>query len=83
MSITEQYLLDLHRARQHGEPEPPAPGLNDWQVARELRDRRRFRAVVAGRPAHGRLRLALDRWRHRQTRRRTPGGSRRPRPSGC
>ncbi|MFF0969745.1 hypothetical protein ACWDQO_29315 [Streptomyces sp. NPDC003703] len=75
MSLTEQYFLDVHRARRHGEPEPPAPGLNDWQMVRELRERRRFGAVLAGRPAHGRLRLALDRWRHRQ--------ARRPRATGC
>ncbi|MEU9350292.1 hypothetical protein AB0D65_04565 [Streptomyces griseoloalbus] len=59
MSLTQQYLLDTHRARQHGEPPPPAPGLNDWQVVRELRDHGRLRA---GRPAHGRLRNILGRW---------------------
>ncbi|MFD5628818.1 hypothetical protein [Streptomyces sp. NPDC127072] len=64
MSITQQYLLDAYRARSHGEPAPPAPGTYDWQVARELRDRRRFRAVVAERPAHGRTREALGRWLH-------------------
>ncbi|MFI6660790.1 hypothetical protein ACIBL8_35230 [Streptomyces sp. NPDC050523] len=62
MSITQQYLLDTHRARQLGEPAPPAPGANDWQVVRELRDHRQFSAVVAGRPAHGRIRRALGRW---------------------
>lgn len=62
MSVTQQYLLDTHRARQHGEPGPPAPGRNDWRVARELRDHRRFRAVLAGRPARGRTREALGRW---------------------
>ncbi|MFF0463986.1 hypothetical protein [Streptomyces mexicanus] len=61
MSVTEQYLLDLHRARRHGEPLPPAPGAHDWQVVRELRDERRFRAVLAGRPARGRLRRGLRR----------------------
>ncbi|WP_327430622.1 hypothetical protein [Streptomyces sp. NBC_01236] len=64
MSITQQYLLDSYRARQHGEPVPPAPGSHDWQVARELRDYRQFRAVVAGHPAHGRIREALGRWLH-------------------
>ena len=39
-----------------------APGANDWQVVRELRDHHRFRAVLAGRPARGRMRLALRRW---------------------
>ncbi|MFK0025175.1 hypothetical protein [Streptomyces sp. NPDC090798] len=62
MSITQQYLLDTYRARRHGEPVPPAPGAHDWQVARELRDLRRFWAVVAGRPAQGRMRQALGRW---------------------
>jgi hypothetical protein len=55
MSITQQYLLDSHRARLHGEPEPPAPGRHDVETMRELRDHRRFRAVVAERPARGRL----------------------------
>ncbi|MEU6592792.1 hypothetical protein ABZ923_26775 [Streptomyces sp. NPDC046881] len=61
MSITQQYLLDSYRARLHDEPEPPAPGRHDLGLARELRDYRRFRAVVAGRPARGRLRRALAR----------------------
>ncbi|WP_408648254.1 hypothetical protein [Streptomyces gossypiisoli] len=43
---------------------PPAPGTHDWQVVREWRDRREFRAVLAGRPAHGRLRQSLGRWLH-------------------
>ncbi|MEV5170362.1 hypothetical protein AB0L10_04525 [Streptomyces flaveolus] len=61
MSVTQQHLLDSYRARLHGEPEPPAPGRRDLDLLREVRDRRRFRAVVAGRPAHGRLRHALIR----------------------
>ncbi|MER5178984.1 hypothetical protein ABT009_11535 [Streptomyces sp. NPDC002896] len=62
MNLTQQYLLDTYRARQRGEPGPPAPGSKDWQVVRELRDYRRFRAVVAERrPARGRLRAALAR----------------------
>ncbi|MET7703641.1 MULTISPECIES: hypothetical protein [unclassified Streptomyces] len=64
MSITQQYLLDTHRALQHGEAAPPAPGTHDRQTVRELRDYRRFRAVLAGRPAHGRIRGALSRWLH-------------------
>ncbi|SNX63038.1 hypothetical protein SAMN06272735_4835 [Streptomyces sp. TLI_55] len=64
MSITEQYLLDTYRARQHGEPAPPAPGAHDWQVVREWRDYRRFRAVLAERPARGRMRRALAHWLH-------------------
>ncbi|CAM5481440.1 hypothetical protein [Streptomyces aurantiogriseus] len=61
MSITQQYALDAYRARQHGEPVPPAPGAHDWQVIRELRDRHQFHAVLAGRPAHGRIRRVLGR----------------------
>ncbi|MEV0210990.1 hypothetical protein AB0H97_38015 [Streptomyces sp. NPDC050788] len=62
MSITQQYLLDTYRAHRLGEPPVPAPGANDWQVVRELREYRRFSAVVAGRAARGRIRLALRRW---------------------
>ncbi|MEV6808159.1 hypothetical protein [Streptomyces sp. NPDC051132] len=62
MSITQQYLLDSYRARLLGEPEPPAPGRHDLDALREAREYRRFDAVVAGRPAHGRLRYALRRW---------------------
>ncbi|MFJ8543893.1 hypothetical protein ACIRFH_18065 [Streptomyces sp. NPDC093586] len=62
MSITQQYLLDTYRARRLGEPAPPAPGTHDRQVLRAWRDHRRFRAVPAGRPVHGRVRRALRRW---------------------
>ncbi|MCS0600973.1 hypothetical protein NX794_06970 [Streptomyces sp. LP11] len=62
MSITQQYLLDSYRAHQHGAPRPPAPGRHDLQALRALRDHRRFAAVVAGHPAHGRFRHALRRW---------------------
>ncbi|MEV1082077.1 hypothetical protein AB0I98_28135 [Streptomyces sp. NPDC050211] len=68
MSITQYHVLDTYRARQLGEPDPPAPGAHDWQVIRELRDHRHFRAVLAGRPAHGRLRQALGRWLRRRPR---------------
>jgi hypothetical protein len=61
MSITQQYALDAYHARQHGEPPVPAPGAHDWQVMRELRDYQQFRAVLASRPARGRLRRALAR----------------------
>ncbi|KUN09963.1 hypothetical protein AQI95_03145 [Streptomyces yokosukanensis] len=64
MSITQQYLLDSYRARVLGEPEPPAPGRHDADTMREVRDYRRFRAVVAERPAQGRVRYALRRWLH-------------------
>ncbi|MGZ0205134.1 hypothetical protein ACNFR7_33725 [Streptomyces sp. RM1] len=36
MSITQQYLLDLHRARAHGTPHPPAPGRHDLAVLRAV-----------------------------------------------
>ncbi|MFF1687252.1 MULTISPECIES: hypothetical protein [unclassified Streptomyces] len=72
MSITQQYALDVYRASQHGEPAPPAPGLHDWETIRELRDYRRFDAVIAGRPARGRIRAALARLTHT-----------RQRPAGC
>ncbi|MER7050679.1 hypothetical protein [Streptomyces sp. NPDC000351] len=62
MSITQQYLLDTYRARQLGEPAPPAPGTHDRVAVREWHERRRFRAVLAGRPAHGRVRRVLRRW---------------------
>ncbi|MFJ5270410.1 hypothetical protein [Streptomyces sp. NPDC088358] len=61
MSVTQQYLLDTHRARQLGEPGPPAPGRHDWRAVRELRDHRRFRAVLAERTAKGRFRGFLAR----------------------
>jgi hypothetical protein len=64
MSITQQYFLDTYRAQRLGEAPPPAPGTHDWRTARELRDHRQFRAVVAERPAHGRLRRALGRLLH-------------------
>ncbi|MFE0176100.1 hypothetical protein ACFWZ2_27635 [Streptomyces sp. NPDC059002] len=64
MSVTQQYLLDTYRAAQHGQPAPPAPGQQDWQVVREVRDYGRFRAVVQERPARGRLRAALARLAH-------------------
>ncbi|MFJ5775129.1 hypothetical protein [Streptomyces sp. NPDC093094] len=69
MSITQQYALDTHRALRLGEPVPPEPGTHDLRTVRELRGLRRFRAVLAGRPARGRIRLALGRWtRPRATR---------------
>ncbi|MFJ2774454.1 hypothetical protein [Streptomyces sp. NPDC087300] len=61
MSVTQQYLLDTYRAAQRHEPTPPAPGGDEWQAVREVRDYGRFRAVVEERPAHGRLRAALAR----------------------
>ncbi|MFD9068536.1 hypothetical protein [Streptomyces lasiicapitis] len=61
MSVTQQYLLDAYRAAQLGERTPPAPGTNDWQVVREVRDYGRFNAVVHERPARGRVRGTLAR----------------------
>ncbi|CAM5272473.1 Protein-glutamate methylesterase/protein-glutamine glutaminase [Streptomyces fumanus] len=70
MSVTQQYLLDTYRAHQLGTPPPPPPGTHDLRVLRAGRDERRFRAVIAGRPARGRLRHALE---HRPAARPGPG----------
>ncbi|MEU8483568.1 hypothetical protein [Streptomyces sp. NPDC048641] len=80
MSITQQYALDVYRASQHGEPAPPAPGLHDWKTIRELRDHRRFDAVIAGRPARGRIRAALARLTHTRQR---PAGCQALEEAGC
>ena len=64
MSITQQYFLDTYRAQRLGEIAPPAPGAHDWRTAREMRDYWQFRAVIAERPAHGRIRQTLGRWLH-------------------
>ncbi|WP_329597722.1 hypothetical protein OIE43_18365 [Streptomyces pseudovenezuelae] len=68
MSITQQHLLDTYRAWRLGTPVPPAPGTHDVQAVRGLREYLRFRAVLAGRPAGTRLRLALRRRSRRQAR---------------
>ncbi|MET7318060.1 MULTISPECIES: hypothetical protein [Streptomyces] len=62
MNLTQQYLLDAYRAQCRGEPAPPAPGTEEWQLVREWRDRREFDAVVAGRPVRRRRRPAPT-WR--------------------
>lgn len=62
MNALHQYLLDSYRAERHGERMPPVPGARDIETLRAVRDARRFDAVVAGRPARGRLRTALGRW---------------------
>ncbi|MET9141915.1 hypothetical protein [Streptomyces parvulus] len=62
MSSTQQYLLDAYRARQLGEP---APGTHESRVVREWRERRRFRAVLAGRRLRGGPRLLPRRRRSR------------------
>ncbi|MFF3954380.1 hypothetical protein ACFYY1_14350 [Streptomyces sp. NPDC001890] len=59
MDAIQQHMIDSYRAAQRGEVPPPLPGRHDWGVVREARDRRRFEAVIAGRPARGRRRAAL------------------------
>ncbi|CAL9529446.1 hypothetical protein [Streptomyces levis] len=80
MSITQQYLLDAHRARSLGEAAPPAPGTHEWRLLRAWREERRFRAVLAGRPVRPGLRAALARWWRRPTRPAPEAGPRTPRP---
>ncbi|MFE3945977.1 hypothetical protein ACFXPV_29590 [Streptomyces sp. NPDC059118] len=65
MDAFQQHMIDSYRSAQRGELPPPLPGRHDWDVVREVRDRRRFDAVIAGRPARGRWRSALlpGRWR--------------------
>ncbi|MER7810594.1 hypothetical protein [Streptomyces sp900116325] len=59
MDAIQQHMIDSYRAAQHGELPPPLPGRHDWAVVRDVRDRRRFDAVVAGLPARRRWRTAL------------------------
>ncbi|WP_208857824.1 hypothetical protein [Streptomyces flavidovirens] len=60
MNATQQHMLDVYRATRLGTPAPPAPGLNDWQAVREVRDYRRLRATAEDRPPRThRLRTAL------------------------
>ncbi|MDF6043151.1 hypothetical protein LRD69_13520 [Streptomyces sp. JH14] len=59
MDAIRQHMIDSWRAARHGEPPPPLPGRYDGAVIREARDRRRFDAVMAGRPAGRRRRAAL------------------------
>ena len=61
MSANQQYALDVYRATQRSETAGPAPGLHDWAAVREVRDYRRFQAVLSGRLARGRIRAALAR----------------------
>ncbi|MFD8912905.1 hypothetical protein [Streptomyces sp. NPDC059575] len=68
MNLTQQHLFDTYRARSHAAPEPPAPGSGYLALLRGARDRRRFRAVLAGRPARGRLRAASAGWWGRRSR---------------
>lgn len=59
MDAIQQHMIDSYRAARHGEPLPPLPGWHDRAVIRAVRDRRRFDAVTAGRPAGRRWRAAL------------------------
>lgn len=68
MNALHQYLFDAYRAAQQGEAAPPAPGTHDLAALRAARDHRRFEAVLAGRPARGRIRLALRAALHRRPR---------------
>lgn len=42
----QQHLLDSYRAAQRGEAAPPAPGEATVRTVREIRQWRRFKAVV-------------------------------------
>ncbi|WEV30100.1 hypothetical protein OYE22_18255 [Streptomyces sp. 71268] len=89
MDITQQYALDLYRSAQQGVPAPPAPGRHDWRVAGEVREYRRFQAVVAERAiGHGlapRLlsaaRATLTRWLHPATSRGSTAARHTPAPA--
>ncbi|MFB7915144.1 hypothetical protein [Streptomyces sp. NPDC056061] len=59
MDAIQQQMFDSYRAARRGELPPPLPGRHDWEVVRGARDRRRFAAVIAERPARGRWRTAL------------------------
>ncbi|MFD7020304.1 hypothetical protein [Streptomyces sp. NPDC059928] len=61
MDAIQQHMIDSYRMARLGEGAPPLPGTHDVAVLRELRDYRRFEAVLAGRLATGRLRAALAR----------------------
>ncbi|MCS0639046.1 hypothetical protein NX801_26045 [Streptomyces sp. LP05-1] len=51
MNATQQHMIDLYRAAQRGETPPPPPGQGDLAALRSVREYRRFRRVLAGRPA--------------------------------
>ncbi|MFJ1547811.1 hypothetical protein [Streptomyces sp. NPDC088246] len=73
MDAIQQHMIDSYRAAQHGELPPPSPGRHDWRVVREARDRRRFDAVIAGRPARRRRWTALRALFTRRRRTARPG----------
>ncbi|MFG3285995.1 hypothetical protein [Streptomyces sp. NPDC048111] len=72
MDAMQQHMIDSYRAARLGEPAPPVPGTHDMAAFRALRDQRRFEAVLAGRPATGRLRTALAQLVAPHPRRRPP-----------
>ncbi|MEE1808743.1 hypothetical protein [Streptomyces sp. BE133] len=75
MDAIQQHMIDSCRAAQRGEAPPPPPGRHDWGVVREARDRRRFDAVITGRPARRRRRTALRALFTRRHRTARPGAS--------
>ncbi|MFJ2406091.1 hypothetical protein ACIOUE_32840 [Streptomyces xanthochromogenes] len=72
MDAMQQHMIDSYRAARLGEPAPPVPGTHDAATVRAVRDYRRFEAVLAGRPATGRLRAALAHLTAPRHRRRPP-----------
>ncbi|MEV0371484.1 hypothetical protein AB0I10_16920 [Streptomyces sp. NPDC050636] len=46
MNASQQHMIDAYRAAQHGEAAPILPGTGTVTTAREIREWRRFRAVV-------------------------------------
>ncbi|MFF1835138.1 hypothetical protein ACFVXE_13170 [Streptomyces sp. NPDC058231] len=78
MDAFQQHMIDSYRAVRLGEAPPPLPGRYDLAVIRDLRERRRFDAVIAGRPARRRWRTALRGLLHRPRRSGPPPG-----PSGA
>ncbi|MFI6770976.1 hypothetical protein [Streptomyces sp. NPDC050355] len=59
MDAFQQHLLDTYRAAQRAEATPPAPGLHTVRTAHEIRQWRRFQAVVFGTQGLGRIRRAV------------------------
>jgi hypothetical protein len=53
MDAMQQHLLDTYRAAQRAEATPPAPGLHTVRTAHEIRQWRRFQAVVFGADGRG------------------------------
>ncbi|OEJ29472.1 hypothetical protein AS594_15705 [Streptomyces agglomeratus] len=78
MTANQQHMLDVYRAARLGELAPPAPGIHDWQVFREVRDHQRSRAAVAGRPVRTRRLRAVLAGLFASSAKRSPGP-----PPGC